>query len=146
MAALLWLVSYWTDSWPSRHLILLSVIFYVALLTADGGDDVSSCSPRCWLPGRPRCLPLAVLLPDLVEKIVRLDGRFAVHCLIGFLVGIGMAEIELIDETSRSLVILALIAFAGIAAAIVLCRPRQPRPALDRLCRLQPASWPSSTP
>ena len=59
------------------------------------------------------------MLPDVVEKVVRLDGRFAVHCLIGFLVGIGIAEIELIDHDVAQLVILALIAFAGIAAAIV---------------------------
>ena len=63
---------------------------------------------------------LAVLLPEPVEKIARLDGRFAVHCLIGFLVGIGMAEIELIDAADGSqLVMLALVGFAGIAAAIV---------------------------
>ena len=55
-----------------------------------------------------------------VEKIARLDGRFAVHCLIGFLVGIGMAEIELMDRSQTAeLVVLALVGFAGIAAAIV---------------------------
>ena len=54
LAALLWLVSYWTDSKPARHLILLSVIFYVALLAADGGERVV-ISPRCWPPARRRC-------------------------------------------------------------------------------------------
>jgi uncharacterized membrane protein len=118
LAALLWLVSYWTNSGPSRHLILTSVILYVALLIADGGSDVVLFASLL-ATGSAAFFALAVLQPGLVEKIVRLDGRFAVHCLIGFLVGIGMAEIELMDRDTSELVVLALIAFAGIAAAIV---------------------------
>ena len=118
MAALLWLVSYWTSSMAARHLILLSVIFYVALLTAGGGERVVMFASLL-AAGSAALFALAVLLPDPVEKIVRLDGRLAVHCLIGFLVGIGMAEIELIDHDVSQLVILALVGFAGIAAAIV---------------------------
>jgi uncharacterized membrane protein len=118
MAALLWLVSYWTNSVASRHLILLSLILYIALLTVDGGERVVMFASLL-AAGSAALFALAVMLPDVVEKFVRLDGRFAVHCLIGFLVGIGIAEIELIDHDVAQLVILALIAFAGIAAAIV---------------------------
>jgi uncharacterized membrane protein len=118
LAALLWLVSFWTGSKPARHMILLSVVFYVALLAADGGDDVVAIASLL-AAGSAALFAAAVLQPQRVERIAGLDGRFVVHCLIGFLVGIGMIEIQLMDET-WSMALLAVIAFAGIAAAIVL--------------------------
>lgn len=118
LAALLWLVSYWTDSKPARHLILLSVIFYVALLAAQGGNDVVAIASLL-AAGSAALFAAAVLQPDLVERIARLDGRFVIYCLIGFLVGIGMIQIQLMDETG-AMALLAVIAFGGIAAAIVL--------------------------
>jgi uncharacterized membrane protein len=118
LAAPLWLVSYWTDSKPARHVILLSVIFYVALLAAEGGDDVVAIASLL-AAGSAALFAAAVLRPDVVEKVTRLDGRFVVHCLIGFLVGIAVIQIQLMDET-WSMALLAAVAFAGIAAAIVL--------------------------
>jgi len=119
LAALLWLVSYWTDSIVARHLLLLSLIFYAAMFTASGGVNVVLFASLL-AAGSAALFAAAVLAPDPIEKIAQLDGRFAVHCLIGFLVGVGMAEIELMDRSQTAeLVVLALVGFAGIAAAIV---------------------------
>jgi uncharacterized membrane protein len=119
LAALLWLVSYWTDSMPARHLLLLSLIFYAAMFIASGGVNVVLFASLLAVVSA-SLFATAVLAPDPIEKIVRLDGRFAAHCLIGFLVGIGMAEIELMDHgQTAELVVLALAGFGGIAAAIV---------------------------
>ena len=35
IAAVLWLISYWTESAASRHLLLLSLVFYAALLAVE---------------------------------------------------------------------------------------------------------------
>ena len=89
LAALLWLVSYWTrqqagaSSDPAvRHLLCRAACrgrrqrrrrHRLAARRRLGG---AVC--RCGAAARPR------------RAVARLDGHFVVHCLIGFLVGIGM--------------------------------------------------------
>ena len=63
---------------------------------------------------------LAVLMPDDVERIVRLDGLLPVHCLLGFLAAMVLIQIEVTDESGAGFAVAAALAFAGIGAALVL--------------------------
>ncbi len=115
LAALYWLVSYWTQSVVARHAILLSVILYVAMLAIDH-DTVLVGAPLA--AGSALLLAASVLAPAPVERIVQLGGRLPVHGLIGFLAGIFMLQGEKFQDTGP-FALLAVIAFAGIAAAVV---------------------------
>jgi uncharacterized membrane protein len=50
---------------------------------------------------------------------VQLDRRFPVHCLLGFLVGLALVQVELVDEGAW-LALAALVTFGGIAGALIL--------------------------
>ena len=115
IAGLLWLVSYWTRSVAARHLLLLSLIVW-AMFLAMQIDTTMVAIP---LAAASILLFVAsVAAPAEVDRIVRLDGRLPLHALIGFLVAIALIEIDMIDEHAV-IVLLALIAFGGIAAALV---------------------------
>jgi uncharacterized membrane protein len=116
LAVLFWAISYWTRSVVARHLVLLSVILYVAMLVMEH-DTVVVAAPLAAVSAL--LFAACVFAPDPVERLVRLDGRFAVHCLIGFLVGLFILQIELMEETGP-FALLAAIMFAGIAAAVAL--------------------------
>lgn len=116
MAAVLWLVSYWTQSRPARHLILLSLILYMCLMAVHH-DTTAICIALAI--GSTLLFVLSTNAPEAVERIVRLDRSFPVHCLLGFLVGLALVQIELPDESGR-LVLAALVTFGGIAAALIL--------------------------
>lgn len=116
LAAILWAVSLWTGSQKARHLILLSLIGYAALFAAS-----HEALPVAILLALVSAVlfAVAVYLPRQVESLLRLGGRFSAHCLIGFLIGIVIAQFELTDAVGP-FAFAAAIAFAGIAAAIVL--------------------------
>jgi uncharacterized membrane protein len=116
LAAALWLVSYWTRSAVARHLILLSVVFYVAMLIYEF-DTMTVAVPL--VVGSALLFAAAVFTPAPVDAVVRLDGRFPIHGLIAFLTGMMIIEIEVIDEPSQ-LALAAAVTFAGVAAAVVL--------------------------
>ncbi|MEO9337040.1 DUF2157 domain-containing protein [Mesorhizobium sp. SB112] len=116
LAAGVWLISYWTQSRAARHVILLSLIFYMAFLAAAHdlipiAAALSVISVLVFIA--------SVYLPEQVEKIVRLDGGLPIHGLLGFLTGMAIIQIDQVDETA-SLVVTALVVFAGTAAAVVL--------------------------
>lgn len=115
-AAAYWLLSYWTGSVAARHVILLSVILYTAMLVIEH-DTVSIAGPMALVSAG--LFAAAVFAPAPVESIVRLDGRLPLHCLIAFLVAMFMLQAETWDEAGR-FALLAVVAFAGIAAAVVL--------------------------
>jgi uncharacterized membrane protein len=116
LAAMLWLVSYWTQSRPARHLILLSLILYMCLMAAHRDVTVVGIALAI---GSALLFLLSVRASEAVERIVRIDGRLPVHCLLGFLVGLALLQVELVDEGGR-LALAALAAFGGIAAALIL--------------------------
>lgn len=116
LAALYWLLSYWTRSVVARHCVLLSVIFYVSLLVTEH-DTVAVAVPMALVAAL--LFAASVFAPAPVERVAQLDGRLPAHCLIAFLVAVFILQIDNIDETAR-FALLALIAFAGIAAAVVL--------------------------
>lgn len=116
VAAGLWGISYWTESQTSRHLLLLGVIFYVAMLAVDYNRELEIASAMAAVSAA--LFLAAVSVPEQIERAVRLDGRFAVHALIGFLVGIFIVQIELVDDAAFA--VAAGIALAGIAGAVVM--------------------------
>lgn len=116
VAAVLWAISYWTDSKPARHLILLSLDFYLVLLALETNMFVVSVALAIVSAA---VFAFAVLRPAEAERIARLDGRLPLHGLIGFLTGMTLLQFGLIDELG-ALVLGALISFAGIAAALFL--------------------------
>lgn len=116
VAAGLWLLSFWTASRASRNLLLLSLIFYAALLAVHYDMLVV---PVVLALISAALFAAAVYAPDTVERIVRIDGNMPIHALIGFLTGMTILQFDLIDEHA-ALVVAALVCFAGIAAAIVL--------------------------
>lgn len=116
LAALYWLLAYWTRSVVARHVVLLSVIFYVSLLVTEH-DTVAVAVPMALAAAL--LFAASVFAPAPVERVAQLNGRLPVHCLIAFLVAVFIMQIDNIDETAR-FAVLALIAFAGIAAAVVL--------------------------
>lgn len=116
VAAALWLISYWTQSRAARHLILLSLVAYVAMLaTRHDTEGVASALAA----GSVVVFALAVWLPEQTEAITRIDYRLPVHGLIGFLVGMAMLQAEIVDDLGP-LVLAAAVTFAGIIAALIL--------------------------
>jgi uncharacterized membrane protein len=119
IAAILWLVSYWTNSAASRHLILLSLVFYAALLAVEHDSDLVGIAAVLAAVSA-ALFGLAVVMPEQTEKIARLGGLLPVHGLIGFLTGMMMIQFELADEDGTGFAIAAAIGLAGIVAAVVL--------------------------
>ncbi|MFI0843153.1 DUF2157 domain-containing protein [Mesorhizobium sp. IMUNJ 23232] len=116
VAAAIWLMSLWTRSAATRHLIVLSLIAYAVLLAAD--RDVTLFGSL--LAGLSLVLlTLSVLVGPAVERIVQLDGRLPLHALLGFLTGAAMLQFEH-TENAAVLVAAALVVFAVIAGTIYL--------------------------
>jgi len=118
IVAALFVLSYWTRSTAARHLILLSLIAYVALFALD--HDVLPVAVG--LAGVSAVLfAVAVLAPEPVEAVVRLGGRLPLHALIGFLAGMTMIQFAVADESGiGGFAVASAVALAGIVAAVVL--------------------------
>jgi uncharacterized membrane protein len=122
LIAAIWAVSYWSRSRMARHFLLLSVILYVFLLGVDGNVVVTGAALAIVSA---LVFAAAHLAPDTVERFARLGGPYPALPLIGFLVGLAMIQFEIVDEFGPML-LMTLIAFAGIVAALLL-RGRQSR-------------------
>lgn len=117
LAGVLWLVSLWTASAASRHLLLLGLLFYAILLM--GEFDV----PHVALVLAALAIALGALCalaPAAAERAARLDGLLPVHALLAFLVALAALQFELDDHGTGGFVLAAAASFAGIAAAILL--------------------------
>jgi uncharacterized membrane protein len=115
IAAGLFAVSYWTRSQAARHLIVLSLIFYVVGLAID--DNLLIVAVLLALVSA-AAFAAAVIAPAATDAIVRLGGRLPLHGLIGFLTGMALVQFQFAD--TGGFAIAAAITLAGIAAAIVL--------------------------
>ena len=130
MAAVLFAVSFWTRSQPARHLILLSLIFYLVLLAV---DDASLTVAIPLVVGSAALFAIAVAAPGPVDRIVQLGGRLPLHALIGFLTA---------NIVGRSIVSFGLHSRVGGGHHRHRGRsraggPGKPGSALARLCRLR---------
>ncbi len=116
-AVVLWMVSYWTRSAASRHLLLLSLVFYAALLAVE--TEVLVVAPI--LAGVSVALfAFAVAMPGPTDKVAQINGRLPLHALIGFLTGMFMTQLQIWDGTGLWFALAAAITLAGIVAAVVL--------------------------
>jgi uncharacterized membrane protein len=115
VAAALWLVSYWTGSRAARHLLLLSLISYVSLVAFDY-DAVAVGTGLA--AGAAALFALAVSVPQVTERLVRVGGHLPAYCLIGFLVGMSFLQQEMDNEVGW-LVAAAAVTFAGIVGALL---------------------------
>jgi uncharacterized membrane protein len=112
-ALVLFALSFWTRSQPARHLILLSLIFYIAVLAVD--HDRMTAVALAVISAA--AFAAAVLAPAAVDRVVQLGGRLPLHGLIGFLVAMAIIQFERIDHGHFG--VAAAITLAGIAAAIL---------------------------
>jgi uncharacterized membrane protein len=117
IAAGLFILSYWTRSQPARHLVLLSLILYTALVAADHNLVelallLAAVSAVCFAAG--------ALATEPVDRVVQLGGRLPLHGLIGFLTGMAMLQFQFADNVDGGFAVTSAVALAGIAAAIVL--------------------------
>jgi uncharacterized membrane protein len=116
LAAGQWAVSLWTGSRAARHLLMLLAILYATLLAIDH-DNANYMLVLAAISAV--LFALAVFVPRPVERVVQLDGRFPLHCLIGFLAGILSYQAWLSSQTWLFAVV-ALVTLGGIAAALLL--------------------------
>lgn len=123
LGAGIWAVSYWTKSAAARHLLLLSIFLYALLLGIETSQPATVGAALALLSVG--VFLAAHFAPDLVERFAQLGGPYPAHSLVGFLVGIGMVQAEVIDQFGPML-LATLVAFAGIVAALLM-RGRQSR-------------------
>lgn len=122
IAAVIWAVSYWSGSAAARHLVILAVLFY-ALLYGISDGTLTVGILLVVLSGV--VFWAAYSRPEAVERFAQLGGPQPIHPLIGFLLGIGLLQAQFADRFWPMLG-LALVAFAGIVAALLL-RGRESR-------------------
>jgi len=119
MAIVLFAVSLWTRSQAARHLIILSLLFYLVLLA---GNHATLPVAIPLVIASAVLFAAAVFAPEPVDRIVQLGGRLPLHALLGFLTGLAIIQFELADESTYNsgFGIASVVALAGIVAAIVL--------------------------
>lgn len=116
LALVLWLVSIWTRSSASRHLILLSLVLYAGTFAFDGAALAASAIT---VAVAVIAFTAAIMAPERTERFAMLNGRLPLHALIAFLAGLGLFQIEL-SSSEPVLAVSSLVAFGAIAAALVL--------------------------
>lgn len=107
-------LSLWTRSQSARHLLILSLIFYVAALAVDGDTLAMATGLAVASVG---AFAVSILAPQAVDRVVQLGERLPLHALIGFLTAMAIIQFQLADTGGFALA--AAITLAGIAAAIV---------------------------
>jgi uncharacterized membrane protein len=118
MAIVLFAISFWTRSQAARHLIILSVIFYLVLLFTEY-ESLQVAVPLIVVSAL--LFAAAIFAAEPVDGVLQLGGRLPLHALIGFLTGLAMIQFELAGDSNNSgFGIASAIALAGIVAAIVL--------------------------
>ena len=115
LAAVLWAVSLWTASTAARHLILLSLMLYVVLVYLDSEGLVA---PILLAAVSAAAFAWGAAQPQQSERIVKLGGGLPVQGLLGFIAGMSIVQFEYYEE--RSFLLVAIIVFAGVVAALVL--------------------------
>lgn len=117
IVAVLFGLSFWTRSRPARHLIVLSLILYAAMVAVDH-DLIELAAALAAVSAA--CFVAAALAPEPVDRIVQLGGRLPLHGLIGFLTGMAMLQFETADAGGSGFAMASAVALAGIAAALVM--------------------------
>ncbi|CAH2400569.1 membrane hypothetical protein [Mesorhizobium ventifaucium] len=119
MAIVLFAISFWTRSQAARHLIILSVNFYLVLLFTEY-ETLQVAVPLIIVSAL--LFAAAIFAAGPVDRILQIGGRLPLHALIGFFTALAMIQFELADSSSSNsgFGIASAVALAGIVAAIVL--------------------------
>lgn len=114
VVAVLYIVSFWTDSRASRHILILSLFVYVFVYH---WRDEAFVIPTLLVVLSVGLFAFGRMAPDLSARFLGLGSSVTVHALLGFLTGIGIIQMELIDEPGFMLA--TIVALAGIVAALL---------------------------
>ncbi|WP_187971119.1 DUF2157 domain-containing protein [Aquibium microcysteis] len=114
--AALWVLSLWTRSALSRHLILLSLSSYVVL--AFVGDD-ALFAPALLAAGSATLFVVAIRLGAEAGRVFGMEG-VPVHAMLAF--GLAMVLLHLTFGDGAGLAVVALLSFAASIGALVLSR------------------------
>ncbi|MEO5759808.1 MAG: DUF2157 domain-containing protein [Mesorhizobium sp.] len=119
MAIVLFAVSFWTRSQAARHLIILSLLFYLVLFVSDHAA-LQVAIPLVAVSAL--LFAVSVFAPEAVDRIVQLGDRLPLHALLGFLTGLAIIQFELADQSiyNSGFALASVVALAGVVAAIVL--------------------------
>lgn len=117
IACVLYLLSFWTRSPLARHLILLSFYLFIVMFQAEHENSLGL--PLLLACAAAGLLALAKLSPVLVQRISGLSAEaLPIQALLGFLVGIGIMQILLIDK--ENFILPSITALVGIVAALLM--------------------------
>lgn len=115
VAAALYALSFWTGSRAARHLVLLSVFLFVLLINwSDGGFN----APLLLCAFSIALFAFGQLRPEEAGRFAGLGAGLPVQALVGFLTGIGILQVSLIEE--QQFLLVSIVAFAGIIAVLLL--------------------------
>lgn len=115
MALVLYAISLWTGSVAARHLIMLSLIYYLTAVAIDWNAFLVAVPMAAAYAG---LFAVATWAPAAADRVFRLGGRLPLHALIGFLTALAMLQFILAD--SKLFAVAAGVALLGIVAALVL--------------------------
>lgn len=116
VAALLFALSFWTRSVAARHLVLLSLLLFGFMHFL---RDESYAAPLLLVAFGAGLFAFARLLPDDAERFLGLGTGLPVQGLAAFLTGIGIMQIDLVEE--QGFLAVSILAFAGIITALLVC-------------------------
>lgn len=114
-AAVLWAIAIWTSSVSARHLILLSLMLFAMLLYVEVELFVV---PLAVAVISASVFALTVFRAVLADRVSGLGSGLSIQGLVGFIAGMSIIQAELHD--GPYFVLMAIVVFAGIVAALLL--------------------------
>lgn len=114
LAAALYALSFWTGSRASRHLLMLSLWLFAFIFF---WRDESLLIPQLVIVASVALFVFGLMYPRTADAVLGLGDGLPIHALIGFLVGIGIMQMQWLDEPP--LLAMTLVAFAGIIGAML---------------------------
>lgn len=116
VAAALWAISLWTQSTAARHLILLSLMYFVILHYLESEQLIA---PLLLAIVSAAVFAAWVLAPEQADRVARLgEGGVPVQGLLGFIAG--MSPVQFAYQDQGPFLLIVIIVFAAIIAALVL--------------------------
>lgn len=115
VAAALYALSFWTRSVLARHLLLLSLYLFVVLFY--WRDESSFAAPALLAAAAAALLALWRLRPAGAERFLGLGQDLPAQALMGFLVGVGIVQVALVEKPG--FIVPAVLALAGTIVALL---------------------------
>lgn len=115
VAAVLYGLSFWTDSRTARHVLIQSLVLFGLLHFL---RDEALTVPVLVAAFSAALFLIHYLYPAQAERALGLGNSLSLHALIGFLAGMGIVQLEFLDQPG--LLMPTIVAFAGIILALLL--------------------------